>query len=512
MHALPADPWDPVKPAFLHLPSWDYTLGAEVADLCALLNFGPDPEQEIFLDAVFGVRSSDGMPACEEATEIAGRQNLKTGEFIQTAFGWMFITKEERVLWSAHEFGTSRDSFLLMRALLESKPWSNRLVRQYYASASFMGIVLTDGRMLEFAARTTNQGRGKSAPKAIWDEGLELRPEHLGAQDAVKSTFPWAQTCIGSSACKSYSDVLRAKVDKLRAGTMGPREFGREFADDLPGECAAGEECTHTYGTPGCRLDDPARWKRANPSLGRVRPSGRGLTVGAIERERRNQPNPLIFARERHGWHDEAAAELAVVVDAETWRRRIDPGSLIVTDLVLVLEVAADRSWSSVVAVGRNAEGLIHAEVTSTQPDPGGLRLYDHRASTTWVLPRFRDLMADVGTDVPVLIRKRSAAKSLAPDLEKLGVRVEWLPDEDYPSACGHLVDLVAGEQIVHVGDPELTAAVLMLRKKFIADRVFIWGKAAGDISPAVAMTAGAYWLHTQSQASVYEERGPLWF
>ena len=156
MHALPADPWDPVAPAFLHLPSWDYTLGAEVADLCALLNFGPDPEQEIFLDAVFGVRSSDGLPACEEATEVAGRQNLKTGEFIQTAFGWMFITKEERVLWSAHEFGTSRDSFLLMRALLESKPWSNRLVRQYYASASFMGIVLTDGRMLEFAARTTN--------------------------------------------------------------------------------------------------------------------------------------------------------------------------------------------------------------------------------------------------------------------------------------------------------------------------------------------------------------------
>lgn len=179
--ALPADPWAPVTPAKLVTPSWSFTRGPEVADLCALLGYSPMPEQEQWLDAVFAV-GSDGLPAVTDATDIAGRQNLKTGEFVMTAFGWLFITEEERILWSAHEFGTTRDAFLLMRSLLEKRPWANALVRQYYASSNYTAIALVDGRVLEFTARTTSQGRGKSAPKAIWDEGLELRAEHLGAQ------------------------------------------------------------------------------------------------------------------------------------------------------------------------------------------------------------------------------------------------------------------------------------------------------------------------------------------
>ena len=94
--ALPADPWAPVTPAKLVAPSWSFTRGPEVADLCALLGYEPMPEQEQWLDAVFAV-GSDGLPAVTDATDIAGRQNLKTGEFVMTAIGWLFLTEEERL-------------------------------------------------------------------------------------------------------------------------------------------------------------------------------------------------------------------------------------------------------------------------------------------------------------------------------------------------------------------------------------------------------------------------------
>lgn len=496
------DPWAPVAPAFVHVPKWDYTLGAEVADLCALLGYAPDPEQEVFLDAVFGVRSSDGLPACEEATEIAGRQNLKTGEITQTELGWLFLTKEQRILHSAHEFSTSRDSFLLLRSLIEKKSWANNLVRQFYASASFMGIVLTDGRMLEFAARTTNQGRGKSAPKAIWDEGLELRPEHLGAQDAIKSTYPWAQTLIASSACKPYSEVLRAKVDKLRAQKMGPREFGREFCDDLPGGCALGDECTHVIGTPGCRLDSVDRWKRTNPALGRIRPDGRGLTVAAIQRERRNQPQPLIFARERLGWHDELAVGSLPVFSEETWDGLRDRHSSVPdAGLVFGLHVSPLRDWSAIAFGGRTGAGRVHVETASRSK--GGVRTYFRRPSTDWVVPWFRSRLEPAKgkpkfDEMTLVVWAGTAVDSLLPKLSEIrGVDIVELPRGEQPAACGHFQDLVSGGDLVHVGDPEMRASVTSIARRPMGESSFVWSprSSAGDITAAYAATGIAWHL-----------------
>ncbi len=493
---MSVDPWAPVTPAFQHVPAWDFTAGPEVADLCALLGFVPMPEQEQWLDAVFAVRSSDGLPACSDLTEIAARQNLKTGEFVMTALGWLFITKEDRILWSAHEFATAKEGFLQMQKLLEGKSWTERRVRRFYSSASFMGIVMNDGRRIEFAARTTSQGRGKSAPKAILDEGLELRPEHLGAQDAIKSTFPWAQTIIGSSACKPYSDVLRMKVDALREGRLGEREFAREFCDDLPGECERGPECPHVVGTSGCRLDDRERWKRSNPALGRIHPDGRGLTEAAIARERQNQPDPLIFARERLGWHDDLAASLVSPIDMAVWMHELDgfdAGSRIVDEPRVVLDVSPSRDRASLVAAGRNAAGLVHIEITSEDTDDGVV--FDTRPGTAWILPRLQQ-MREGNTWFALTVIAGSAAEALKLTLENGGIDVDVIAQRDYAAACGHFLDLIAQRGLVHLGQPELTAAAAGAVRKDALESQFVWGrrKSSGDITPLVAATVGA-WL-----------------
>lgn len=497
------DPWAPEPPALLVCPSWEFTRGPEVADLCSLFGYKPMPEQEVWLDAVFAV-GSDGLPPVTDATDLAGRQNLKTGEFAMTAFGWLFITEEERTLWSAHEFGTTRDAFLLMRAMIEKKSWALNRVRQFYASSNYTAIVLRNGHVLEFTARTTSQGRGKSAPKAIWDEGLELRAEHLGAQDAVKSTFPWAQTLIGTSGLKPYSEVLHGIVDKAWRGQLGPRDFFREFRDDLPGECRLGVECTHVYGTPGCRLDEPPRWKRNNPALGRIHADGRGLTVAAIERERRKQPNPLIFARERLGWHEAFVEESAAVFSEEGWAGRRDPRSKIVGERTLCLQVSPTRSWSAVVAGGRNEADLIHLEVPSKKVD-ASTRQYARWSGTDKVLPWFRRFLRKrVGTTTTLLILAGSSAVSLVPALERLNendklgdLDIVLVPEATLPAACNFLQDAVANDGIVHVGDPELHASVLAIAKRMIGDRTFVWSpkSSSGDITAAMAATVLAWHL-----------------
>lgn len=497
------DPWELVEPARLISPTWSFTRGPEVADLADLMGMTPMPEQEQWLDAAFGV-DSDGKPACTDLTDIAGRQNQKTGEFVMTGLGWLFITKDERTLWSAHEFDTARDAFLLMRSLLEAKPWADRRVRHYYASSNFMGVVLNDRRLLQFTARTTSTGRGKSAPKAIWDEGLELLPEHLGAQDALRSTYPWAQKLIGSSAAKSYSEVLHGIIDKAERGQLGPRSFYREYRDDLGGACQLGDECTHVLGSPGCRLDDPRRWKRTNPALGRIHDSGRGLTYEAIAGERRDQPNPWIFARERLGWRDRLIVSSSAVFTEEGWLDVRDPTSRIVSARTFCLQVSPNRDWSAVVAGGRNDAGRIHLEVPSkrgaTEDAP---RTYARWKGTDRVLDWFRKALRK--QDIELLILAGSAAASLVPALERLNddpklrhrLAVTLVPESSMPAACGNFVDAVARQDIVHVGDPELQASILSVGKKQIAERAFVWSprNSAGDITVANAATILAWHL-----------------
>lgn len=508
------DPWAPVRPALLVSPSWSFTRGPEVADLVALLGYAPMPEQEVWLDAVFAVDDRDGLPACSDLTDIAGRQNIKTGELIMTALGWLLITREESVLWSAHEFGTSRDAFLLLRSLLESKSWSDNLVRQYYASSTYMAIALRDGRVLEFSARTTSQGRGKARPKAILDEGLELRAEHLGAQDAVKSTFPWAQTLMASSGLKSYSEVVHGVLGRARKGESGEREFVREFADDLGGECRLGDECTHVYGSPGCLLDDPRRWKRANPALGRIHSDGRGLTVAAIARERRRQPDPAIFARERLTRHEELGTESSAVIAEDVWSGPglLDVRSRIVSDLTLALWVSPSRDWSCVVAGGRSEAGRIHLEVPGR--GRGDARVYARWSSTVRVVPWFRRYLGKrTGETTTLLVEAGSPAESLVPALERLGeepglgdLEVVSVPAVSMPAACGFLLDAIATERVVHVGDPELQASVLAVGRRMIGRRTFVWTpRGGGDISAANAATMLAWHLEQQADYDVME-------
>lgn len=164
-----------------------------------------------------------------------------------------------------------------------------------------------------------------------------------------------------------------------------------------------------------------------------------------------------------------------------------------------MLDVAPNRAAASIVAVGVNAAGRVHGEVTS-KPDARSEVRYDHRTGTAWLLPRFRALIKAF-PGMRVVILKGSAAASVAKSLEKLGCRIVWVAESDFAPACGHLMDLLTAEEVAHVGDPELAAAVGLLTQKFVGDRAFVWVRSgAGDITAAVGLTLGAWVLNGSNE------------
>ena len=89
-----------VKPAYATFPAFEQTDGAEVADLAAMAGLEPDEQQRFCLDVMFALRPDYRVAAFEFAI-ICARQNMKTALLKMAALGWLFVTDQRLIVWSA---------------------------------------------------------------------------------------------------------------------------------------------------------------------------------------------------------------------------------------------------------------------------------------------------------------------------------------------------------------------------------------------------------------------------
>lgn len=482
-----------LEPTYWSAPDYDFTLGPEVAELSAAAGFTPDAAQQLLLDATFGFRSGNGglRLAAFEVAAIAARQNLKTGFFKQTALGWLFITHEPLIVWSAQELSTAKEAHKDLCDLFEANDWLSRRILKSISSPAETAIYLRTGQRLIFQARTNEGGRGKSGPKMIWDEAYALDGPHVGTLMPIVSTFPLAQVLYGSSAGKRRSSVLRAVRDRGRAGGDPTMVYG-EWCDPADGECQLGDACTHRYGVPGCRADNPDRLRRANPQ------AGRRIGWDYLRSERRSlgTSDPVEYVRERFGWWDDPPQEAARAFAGDTWTSLEDVASRILDEVpVFGVDIAPDRSSAAIVAVGLNDRDLVHVETTGQELESGDY-VYDHRKGVDWILTRIRQL-AGKWRGMTLVMLATAANQAIGRRLINVpGLTVVYVPDAQYGPACGALYDLVHDHGLTHVGDPELaTAAPIVARRE--NEKGFVWGRttSGGDITPIVAATVAAWHL-----------------
>jgi hypothetical protein len=159
--------------------------------------------------------------------------------------------------------------------------------------------------------------------------------------------------------------------------------------------------------------------------------------------------------------------------------------------------VTPDRQRAAIAAAGFREDGLPHVELT------------DHKSGTRWIPDRLEQLLRDHDAG-PVLLDQRSPAAALIAALVERGIPFEVLGGSEYAQACGLFFDDVQGEQLRHLGTPELAAAVTGARKRPLGD-AWAWSRksSAVDISPLVACTLARFAV-AGDRPSVYESRGVI--
>lgn len=485
-------------------PDWILTDGPAVAELNAAANFPPDPQQELGLDMIFAV-GENGLPAAFAFCVICCRQNLKTGLLKQAAVGWLYVTDERRIVWSAHEMGTTRDAHADLAQMIEDSPALSRQLpatpnRGIYDANGQERIELKSGQVLKFKARTLSGGRGLTGDKVILDEAFALKAAHVGALLPTMTARPAGQVLYASSAGKADSEVLRDVRDRGRAGAS-PRLAYIEWL--APREECDDPDCRHPKDAAqrgvDCALDREHLWRAANPTI----TTGR-IAVQTIADLRQELP-PEEFARESLGWWDEPNAGAAATFGEGRWEARaatVDTDGL--APAAIGIAVSIDRAWASIAAAT-----LVEWPVDPQDPAAGTepkvfVAPVDRREGVAWLVAEAKRIQDT--HHCAVVVDDKGPAADIIKALEDGGVKVTRASLSEYAEACSGIFDAVREGTLLHPSATELDDAASSATWRAVGERR-VWGRKSGDITMLEAATL-ARWGALTERPSVYEDRG----
>lgn len=461
---------DLVEPTHLWVPGYEFTGGPEVGELCARADFGPDPEQQLVLDAIFAERD-DGTPAVKEIEVVAPRQNIKTGVQLQTMIGWMFLDDVEQALYTAHKWKTAEKTFLALQAIVNGASFLKRRVRRFYEGNGEQKMVLTNGHLLEFSTRTNLGGRGPSPDKVILDEDFATTAQHVGSLAPSLATRPMAQLVRGSSAPHSTSTTLRQIMQRGHTAGDPFLAYFEWRAPDPAQACDLGEKCDHRRDTPGCGCDKPEMIAQGNSQYGRRIPADH------VAWERTTM-SPAEFGRDRMGWPDEPLTKAAELppIDPDVWESLEDLDSRLLRVGAFAVEVSPERTAAAIVAVGPAPVSLVRGRPTGR----AHVEVIEHGQGTGWIVPRALVLDADHGPAAWV-IDGGGPASSLIKDFREAGLDVLVYHTDDVANAYAGLIDAIAARMIVHGPDPLLADAVAIAKKRSMGDGRYTIGRRTSD-------------------------------
>jgi hypothetical protein len=417
---------------------------------------------------------ADGKWANFEVGVNVPRQNGKGGILEARALAGLFLWGERYIIWSAHNFDTSKEGFQRLEDLIRETPELHGQVAKYTHSHGEEGITLRTGQRIRFRTRTKGGGKGFTADCVIFDEAMFLNESFhwallptLSARSMIANPQVWY---TGSAADETIHDnaVVWARVRERglspEPGSLAYFEWsahgpGVESPDDVSMEMAA----------------DPKVWRKANPALNiRISEEHVARELDALDMRG--------FAVERLGvgqWPRTDGLE-ETMIHPETWMALVDAESLLLNPVWLAFDVTPDRSKSAIAAAGYREDGLVHVEVI------------EHRRGTNWVVDKLA-VLQDRHDPHVIVCDKFGPAGSLLAELENRDVRVEAVTASEHARCCGRLVDAVNEKRLRHLGSNELLQAIRGSRTRTLGD-AWAWSRktSAVDISPLVAATLAA--------------------
>lgn len=484
-------------------PEQALTYGPEVAEVCDRAGYTPDAQQELGLDLIFAIRP-DGSPASFAFCIVCARQNLKSGLFLQSIIGWLFVTEVKEIAWSAHELKTSLDAQTEFFNILEGGSLSRYLPRTLnqgkYDANGKERQELTTGQTVWFQTRTRDGGRGLKKPKVIIDEAFKFKKRAADALIPILLAQYHPQLLYGSSAppLDDDSEQLRDVMDRGR-NHKSPELSYLEWRARK--EACKDPFCAHPKDAYDrgldCALDREHLILEANPTVHRD-PEGSPLDSGRITirtlRNLRQELSPEGYMRECLGWEEEVGEATAVfgpgrwescAGEPEEWPEHPD---------AVGVAVSVDRTWASIAAASM-VEVLEDPDDPESEPvDRVFTSAVDRREGVTWLIERLQEILAR-HPDVVIVIDKKGPTNDLLKDFEEADIPVESTTTEEYAEACSRYFDKVRSAQLLHPSSTELNQAVLGAAWRDVGDGRRVWGrrKSASDVSMLEASTLATF-------------------
>jgi hypothetical protein len=422
--------------------------GPDAVELAAECGMVLDPWQAEELYWSLAERD-DGVWAALDYLLICARQNGKN-VILETRELYGLVVLGERILHTAHEFKTAKESFEALETMLEANKSVLRQRTDRHASiATGYDMTFRSGGKIQYLARTRSSGRGfRGIDLLVMDEVQDMNNDHQGALGPTISSKANAQSWYQGSAPEVRSEVLHRLRKQLRSG-VGGTLGGAEFSAD-----------------PDADLDDRVQWRQANPNL--------RVTIETIARER------IAYSDE-----DFACERLSISPDpleaggpfGPAWAACCDPKVTIEKPTVFGLDVNPDRTGAGIVGVCA---------------DPALVSVAEYRPGVDWVVGRCAELRDRY--KVAFAVDKGGPAGSLVEDLRRARVRVVELDGRSMAKAYGTFWDAVNDKQVGVRTDEDLDKAVAGAERRSVGDS-WTWGRKSSraDITLLVAATVG-YW------------------
>lgn len=408
---------------------------------------------------ILGTRADGTLAAAVGGAHMSlPRQVGKTYLLAGMIFGLCINTPGLLVVWSANHARTHGETFLSMTAFADRqkvKPF----IAQVFLGSGDEEIRFANGSRILFGARERGFGRGiPGVDVLVMDEAQILSDKALENMVATLNTSTFGlQLYVGTPP----------KPDDIEAGRA--EYFLRARTDALSGES---EDLVWIE----CGADDNAdprdrkQWAKANASFPHRTPETSILRL-------QKKLTADGFLREGLGvW---PSGDEVDVFDLRSWstapllNRQAGPPSR----AALVVSATLDRRKACIGVAGEY---------------DGKTLVMCHSLPLSQVAAKVAELQAV--QDIAEVALAGAPPKGLAPELTRLGVEFVTLSNTQMGAACAAFQEAVRDATVVHVGQPELDAAVGNARTRMVGESEQ-WDRrdAKIDDSPLVACSGAFY-------------------
>jgi hypothetical protein len=427
------------------------SLGPKLWKVMTKLGAPPMPWQKYVSDVALEIDPETGLFAHREVGISVSRQQGKTelclGAQVHRALAW----QQQNIVYAAQTRGMARQRW-------EDEFWEkisgSELARMARIRKSNGNEAILWGRTrskMGITANTEKAGHGPPLDMGFIDEAFAHEDDRLEqAFSPAMLTRKMAQLWWASAGGTTKSVWLNKK-----------REAGRKLIEALFGALAEDAAASRPraayfewFAPENMPRDDPATWYATLPALGHT------VTVDVIRAELEKM-DPAEFDRAFLNRTRKPTPPTDPNVPKGKWPGLVDADSKPVPDSVaLAIDVSQDRSYASIAAASKRADGRVHVEVVARRP------------GTDWLVPavvRLRGLWKPVAV---AIASSGAPAGSLIDDLIAAGIDVP--KDKEHPErgdlavmrngdiveACGQMADAMNQGTVRHTDQVPLTAAV----------------------------------------------------